>query len=318
MTFRAPSLLWLAAVVPFALMFFAACERRRERIARRFVSERLRGVANPARALRPLLLALALLAGVIALAGPQLGVTTIPIETRESNRVIAIDVSMSMAADDVGTTRLDAAKAIAKRIVDASPGRIGLIVFELQPEVVAPLTTDSDAVAALIESIQPGEVDQPGSDLGAALTASLRLLDSDPGQKGDIVLITDGEEQGTRLDETLQRLKQRGVAVSPIVIGSQTGSRIPKPGGGMLTDDNDQVVTTYAHPEVAERIASATGGTAYVNPFERDALSALAASAAGGTSKRKNIEVPIDRYQWPLSVAFVCVLLGSLANRGAE
>jgi hypothetical protein len=30
------------------------------------------------------------------------------------------------------------------------------------------------------------------------------------------------------------------------------------------------------------------------------------------------VEIPIDRYQWPLGAAFALLMLGSLANRGAE
>src|SRR5258706_14764537 len=127
--FRLPQMLWLALIVPLALVFFLARERQRVRTARRFVSERLRGVANPLRTLRPWLAALSLLGCVIALAGPEAGFRVVPIEQRESNRVIAIDVSLSMDARDVGTSRLDAAKAIAKRIIDAQPGRVGLVIF---------------------------------------------------------------------------------------------------------------------------------------------------------------------------------------------
>src|SRR5436305_9973197 len=97
-TFREPQLLWLAALVPVALILLAARERRRTAAARRFVAERLRGVANPGRALRPALVALALLTGVVAVAGPQRGFTVVPVEQRESNRVLVIDVSLSMAA----------------------------------------------------------------------------------------------------------------------------------------------------------------------------------------------------------------------------
>jgi Ca-activated chloride channel family protein len=315
-TFRFPQLLWLALVVPLALIFFIARERKRVRIARRFVSERLRGVANPLRTLRQWLVALALLGCVIALAGPEAGFRTVPIEQRESNRVIAIDVSLSMAAQDVGTSRLDAAKAIAKRIIDAQQGRVGLVVFESAAEVVSPLTSDGDAVEALLDSIQAGEVSNPGSDLSVALMAALRLA-GDTAQRGDIVVISDGEDQSTRLDDTIAKLSQRGVPVSTILIGTAAGSTIPRPeGGGDLVDDNGQVVTTYARPEALQKIASATGGRFYANPFGEHALDSLATS--GGTLKQRNVRVPIERYQWPLAFACVAMFLGSLANRGAE
>jgi Ca-activated chloride channel family protein len=315
--FRLPQLLWLALAVPLALIFFLARERRRVRLARRFVSERLRGVANPMRTLRPWLTSLALLGCVIALAGPEAGFRVVPIEQRESNRVIAIDASLSMDARDVGTSRLEAAKAIAKRIIDAQPGRVGLVIFESAAEVVSPLTSDGDAAEALLDSIQAGEVSNPGSDLSVALTAALRLAGGDATQRGDIVVISDGEDQSTRLDDTIAKLAQRGVPVTTILVGTAGGSTIPRAGGGgVLVDDNGQVVTTYARPEALQKIAGATGGKFYSNPFGEHALDSLAAT--GGALKEKNVRVPIERYQWPLAFACVALFLGSLANRGAE
>src|SRR5438105_8390020 len=91
-SFRVPQMLWLATAVPLALLFFLARERRRIRIARRFVSERLRGVANPLRSIRPGLAALALLRCVVALAGPEAGLRTVPLVQRQPKRVVPMDV----------------------------------------------------------------------------------------------------------------------------------------------------------------------------------------------------------------------------------
>jgi Ca-activated chloride channel family protein len=316
-TFASPHLLWLAAAVPLVLLFLLARERRRVAAARRFISERLRGVANPARALRPLLLALALLAGVVAIAGPQRGFTVVPVEQRESNRVLVIDVSLSMLAEDVGTSRLDAAKAIAKRIIAAHQGRIALVIFEAGADVAAPLTTDDEAIAALLDSISAGEIGLPGSDAGAALAKAAKLLEGDATHPGDIVLISDGEDQGARTDEELRKLAARGVAVSAISVGTTTGGTIPDPESrGPLRDDNGEIVTTSANPETLRRIAAATGGRFFDNPFAEHALDPLAAS--GGTLRRTTVRVPVERYQWPLGFAVLFLFLGSLLNRGAE
>ncbi|MBV8520110.1 MAG: VWA domain-containing protein [Acidobacteria bacterium] len=317
MSFRDVLLLWLLALVPFALLFLVTRERTRIRLARRFASERLRGVTMPARALRPWLLGVALAASVVALAGPYAGYTLMPVVAREANRVILIDVSNSMAAEDVGASRLDAAKAIAKRLIDAQEGRIGLVVFESEPEVVSPLTSDGDAVLALVDTLQAGEVGEPGSDLGSAILGSLRLIDSDPSQKADLVLISDGEEQGARVAEAVQRAKTRGVPVSTILLGSANGATIPT-GHGPLRDATGDVVTTYARGDVLRDIANGTGGTMLENPFAAHALDPLLGSARVAKARETVARVPVDRYQWALGFAFVAFFLGSLAHRGAE
>ncbi|MFP5246786.1 MAG: VWA domain-containing protein, partial [Thermoanaerobaculia bacterium] len=316
MTFRASQLLWLLALVPFAAAFLVTRERLRTRIARRFTSERLRG-APVARSLRPWLLALAVTLLVIALAGPYAGFRVVPITAREANRVLVIDVSNSMAAEDVGTSRLSAAKAIATRLAQAQQGRVALIVFEANAEVTSPLTTDTDAVAALIDTIVPGELDAPGSDIGSAIIAALRLLETEQGQKADVVLISDGEDQGARASEAIQRAKTRGIEVSTIVVGSAKGSTIPTPRGA-LRDSTGDIITTYARTDVLQEIARETGGRMLENPFGARALDPLIEHTAAATQRQTETRVPIDRYQWPLAFAFVMLFAGSLLNRGAE
>lgn len=317
MTFRSVSLLWLLAIVPFAMAFFVASERTRTRLARRFASERLRGVTNPARFLRPWLLGIAVAASLLAMAGPHAGFTTVPVMARESNRVLVIDVSNSMAAQDVGTTRLEAARALARRIAEAQTGRLALVVFEGSPVVTAPLTSDTDAVVALIDSIQPGEVGEPGSDIGTAILASLRVIEADPAQKADIVVISDGEDQGARASEAVQRAKAQGVEVSSIILGSAEGSPIATT-EGLLRDESGQIVTTYARTDVLETIAKGTGGRTFLNPFAAEALAPLLAMGRTGVDRRTEVRVPVDRYQWPLALAFFFFLGGSLLHRGAE
>ncbi|HEX6097319.1 MAG TPA: VWA domain-containing protein [Thermoanaerobaculia bacterium] len=316
MSFRNVTMLWTIAAVPLALIFLLIRERARTRVARRFASERLRGVANGARALRPWLLGLGIAAALLALAGPYAGFTLVPIVAREANRVIVMDASHSMAAQDVGTSRLSAAKALAVRLARAQEGRIALVVFEAQAEVVSPLTTDGEAVAALIDTLQPGELGAPGSDVGAAMIAALRLVEGDVEQKADLVVISDGEDQGSRLPEAVQRAKSRGMQVSTIVVGSSSGSTIPTD-RGPLRDAAGEVVTTYARGDVLGDIARATGGKFLENPFADRALDPLLGSGAA-TRRETHARVPVDRFQWPLALAFFAFLGGSLLHRGAE
>lgn len=316
MSFHNVTMLWLIAAVPLVVVLLVVRERARTRIARRFASERLRGVTNGARVLRPWLLGIGVAAALLALAGPYAGFTLVPIIAREANRVLVIDVSNSMAASDVGTSRLNAAKALAVRLARAQDGRIALVVFEAQAEVVSPLTTDGEAVAALIDTLQPGEIGAPGSDIGSAMLAALRLIETETGQKADLVVLSDGEDQGSRVAEAVQRAKSRGTPVSAIVIGSAQGSTIPTP-GGPLRDTSKEVVTTYARSDVLGGIARDTGGMLLENPFSDRALDPILGSGAT-TRRQTHTRVPLDRYQWPLVLAFFAFLGGSLLHRGAE
>ena len=317
MSFRSPLWLWMLAAVPVVALFLVVRERSRIQAARRFASERLRGLANPARVLRPYVVAFALAAFALSAAGPYAGFTTVPVMGREFNRVIAIDVSHSMAAEDVGTSRLAAAKAVARRLIERHGGRVALIAFEGSAEVVSPLTSDTDAVAALIDTLQPGEVGEPGSDFTGTILKSIRLAEADA-TRADVVIITDGEEQGSgRLTETITRARSRGLRISAIVLGSSEGSTIPTP-DGILRDESGQAVTTYAQTDVMARVTSQTGGMLLENPFADNALDRLIVKTTPGNARETLVQVPVDRYQWPLALAFIGFFCASLLNRGAE
>jgi Ca-activated chloride channel family protein len=317
MTFRSPMWLWVAAAMPVLLVFLMSREAVRARLARRFSAERLRGVANPFRAVRPFALTLAIAAAALAMAGPYAGFTTVPVTTRESNRVIAIDVSQSMAAEDVGASRIAAAKAVAKRVVEHHGGRVALITFEAAADVVSPLTSDGDAIITLLDTIQPGEVGIPGSDLGAAIEKAVQLVQIDSMQKADVILISDGEEQGRRVSEALRLARTRGVAISTILVGTENGGPIPT-ADGVLHDESGEVVITHGRIEVLERIARESGGTFLRNPFTARALDPLLSRTERGAAREKDVRVRVDRYQWPLALAFFAFFCGSLLNRGAE
>lgn len=317
MTFKIMSILWLTLLAPVALAFFIWREHRRTSLGQRFVNERLRSGSNQLRSLRPWTLALALLGLVVALAGPYSGYRTVPVVARETNRILVMDVSNSMAAEDVGTSRLSAAKALAIRLAEEHQGRVALAVFEAVPEVVSPLTSDSQAVAALIDTIEPGETGQPGSDVGSAIVAALQLIESDPAQKADLVVLSDGEDQGARVNEAITRARQLGVEISTIVVGSATGASIPTSNGPMR-DETGERVTTYARTEVLSEIASRTGGKALQNPFGERALEPLLRYGRGATARQTEMRIPLERYQWPLAFAFIALLGASMLHRGAE
>src|SRR5436189_143759 len=84
---------------------------------------------------------------------------------------------------------------------------------------------------------------------------------ADPRQRGDVVVISDGEDQVGRANDAIAKLRARGVAVSAIAVGTTRGATIPNAeGGGPLRDDSGAIVTTYAKPDALELIAQQTGG----------------------------------------------------------
>ena len=319
LSFHQPQWLWAAvAAMPVAALLWHF-ESKRKRLAERFVSERLRGSSNRWRWLRPLILGAAFVSAALALAGPRVGYETVEIPQSDASRILVLDVSDSMSAEDVGTSRLAAAKALARRAIELHDGRAALVIFEGEAEVLSPLTSDVAAVATLLDSVAAGEIGVPGSNLDGALAAALEVMDS-AGSRTDIVLVSDGEQQGSSSLQSLATVEARGVAVHAIVVGTEEGGRIPlgRP-GEFLRDEAGSEVVSRADSRRMEEIAQRSGGSLLVNPFGERSLQPISAFTTDGEgSGRSTARVPIERYQWPLGAALLFLVLGSLAHRGAE
>lgn len=316
LSFHSPLWLWLLVAAPLVAVGLVSREHHRRSLAERFVSERMRG-HDRLRGWRPWIFSLGYVLAVVALAGPRVGYEEIDLPRSEANRILAVDVSSSMAADDVGTSRLDAAKALVREIVRRHDGKVALVIFEGKAVVVSPLTTDGDALVTLLESMQPGELSEPGSDLGAAVAESLRLIGVATASS-DIVVISDGENRSDGWEAAVDRAKSAKVRVSAIVVGTEQGARIPAGDGTFLRDDNGEVVVTRASTEVSEKIAARTGGRLLVNPFAENALAVLDRHDSAESASKEKSRIPIERYQWPLGVAFCAFLAGSILHRGAD
>jgi Ca-activated chloride channel homolog len=319
-SFADTRLLVLLAALPLAAWFLWVRERVRRRRADGFLSVRIRGERMPARFLRPWLLTVALAFGFLALAGPRLGYTLRPLLHDEGALIIAIDISNSMAAEDLGIARLTAAKAVVRQILEKERGKVGLVAYESVAEIIAPLTTDREAVADLAASLTTGELALPGSNPGAAVLTSLEALERSGSASKRIVLISDGEDQSDLLARAIESAREAGTPVSTVLVGSGEPSFIPfGRQRDPMRDEDGRVIRTTANPAVLSHLAEATGGIFLSNPFQPQAVSPLAGARRdvredGEATQR----VPSERYQWPLALSFLLFFAGSMIHRGAE
>jgi Ca-activated chloride channel family protein len=129
---------------------------------------------------------------VIALARPQWEEREVFGFTEGIDMVLLLDVSSSMTE----RSHLEEAKKVVRAFAQArTSDRVGLITFARYPKLVCPLTTDSEALARMIDPLAPmalgSELD--GTGIGAALAEAARVLERSEGDRVAI-LLTDGEE----------------------------------------------------------------------------------------------------------------------------
>ena len=213
------------------------------------------------------LLALALL--LLALARPQLGYAWEESLTEGIDIEVVLDVSGSMGAEDFQPrNRLAVAKEVVKEFVDARPAdRIGMVIFSGSAVTKAPLTTDRQMLAHLIDSVELNTLPD-GTAIGVALAnAAARLKDSDAKTKV-IILVTDGVNNAGAIDPVSAASVCKGLGIRVYTIGVGTAGRVPIP---VLSTDpitgrqvtRRVLMNVEVDEELLQGIADHTGGVFY-------------------------------------------------------
>jgi len=145
------------------------------------------------RKLLPLLQALAFICFIIAMARPQKASEEEKVEADGIDIMLVMDVSKSMADNDIRPNRLEVAKAAALKFIEGREyDRIGLSIFSGEALTLAPLTTDHEVVKHFIRNLQFGML--PGNTaVGDGLISGLNRLEKTEGKSKVIILLTDGE-----------------------------------------------------------------------------------------------------------------------------
>ena len=176
------------------------------------------------------LLALACL--VVALARPQLGYAWEESLTEGIDIQVVLDVSGSMAAEDFRPrNRLNVAKQVVKEFIAGRPAdRIGLVVFAGAAMSRAPLTTDREMLALIVDSLELDTL-PAGTAIGVGLAnAASRLKDSEARSKV-VVLVTDGVNNAGEIDprSAAALCEGLGIKVHTIGVGVEGAGRVPVP-----------------------------------------------------------------------------------------
>jgi Ca-activated chloride channel family protein len=172
MSFLSAELLWLLLVVPILVGAYIALLKRGKAVLNYSDTGLVRATIAPSQSLRrhlpPLLLLLAVVSLIIATARPA---TYAQLLSPQRTIVLAMDVSLSMAATDVLPSRLAAAQTAARTFIDQQPRdvRVGIVAFAGTAEVVQPPTANRAKLAEAIDTLRLDYHTAIGSGLIAAL-----------------------------------------------------------------------------------------------------------------------------------------------------
>lgn len=243
--------LWLLLLIPAPLLLWLLTNRLQQSGAwQRIIDPRLHSAmletnsAAKQSSVRVPVWLLWLLAWVlttIALAGPTYVKMPQPVSKNQQALVILLDMSASMAAQDVSPSRASRAIQKVTDIVRArTDGVTALVVYSGEAHTVTPLTDDTRTIETLLPALSPFIMPAPGSRPEKAVKLARELANNSGIKQADLLLITDGIET-----QDIPRIKaelRAGLKLSVITLGSEDGAPIPLPNGGFLRDGSGQIV----------------------------------------------------------------------------
>ena len=332
MTFATPlALLGLLLLLPLGLVFSRAA-RARVTALDRFGPLALGAVATafptPRRRRFAEGMALAGMAlCLVALARPQFGSSSRTLHRTSGDIIFALDLSRSMGVTDVSPSRLGAAKQAAAAIARAFPDdRAGLVVFGGTAFLQLPPTLDHSTFQTFLDAAAGGDIPDPSTNFEAlaGLLARTATQDRAGAPYTAVVLLSDGEDVEGKLEEAIGLFSKAHVHVFTVGVGTL--------GGALVMDRNARGVLSphldWAGREVTSRLAEQNlqdiarrtggmyarwGGDATVEPI----VSQLTQMGRRAVSSEIHGQLA-DRYQWPLSLAGVLLLLYPATLRGRE
>lgn len=290
--------LWLIPAL-LALVAWSAARRRAalQRLADPALLAEIAPAARPGFSLdaivRSALASLAVAAVVVALARPQSDPEQQTASRRGRDVVFVVDVSRSMLARDLAPSRLERAKLWIRDLLPKLRGdRVGLVAFAGAARVICPLTHDRGFLRLTLEELTPDAVPIGGTMTGDAIRKAvddafgLALTDDDTGEPlandpepaattpplddlapfRDIILISDGDDQGSFPEQAAAAAGALGIRIITLGLGStDQGAVVPAREGGAALDAEGNTVRSTLNPDTLATIAAATPGGAFLN-----------------------------------------------------
>jgi Ca-activated chloride channel family protein len=325
----------LAGFCAIAFLGYAAAilwaSARQARAARTFGEAQLLAPlvtydATARRAVKAVLLVLAMLFAFVALARPKFGAGTKIVPATNLDVVVVLDYSKSMYARDIAPSRIARAKAEVARLIQDLPGaRFGAVAFAGEP-MSFPLTSDGAAIAQFFRQLEPNDMPVGGTATARALEAAREVFARDPKAKDHvrvIVLVTDGEDLEGEPEEVAANCAREGTRIDVVQIGGRAPEVIPAVGpdgklNGLRHDEDGKPLTTQLSAEgeaQLARVAQTTGGKIVRAEHGDTGIDQVARGLQRMMREELSEKVETvyaEEYSWPLGAAVLLLLADAL------
>lgn len=256
---------------------------------------------------------------LIALAGPSIGSAMKEIKQEGKDIFLAIDLSRSMNAEDINPSRLQRVKFELKNLVkNFSSDRLGIIIFSSEAFIQCPLTFDQNVIQLHLDGLNSGLVPNSGTDIAAPLKLAFSKFQSDESQEPKskaIILISDGEDFGDGLEQTLNDLNSEGIKVFSMGIGTANGSTIPRGSGVVIDQSTNRPAISKLTSDNLKKVATNTGGGYFELSSDQNDIPQLidAISKLEGTvMASRTVEASSNKYFYFLLAALFLAIIDAI------
>ena len=329
--FGAPELLpmVLLAVLAAGLFVWVLSRKRAARARYRGTSMAalVSAATSPGRQVfKAALVVLVILLLALAAARPQIGTHKTLLQREGTDVIVALDVSLSMSAQDAKPSRLERAKGALGALFDHLQGdRVGLVTFAGSAELRFPLTTDVEAARKVVQGLtfKDGGL-RAGTSIGEALRQATEGFANDNTRSKILVLVSDGEDLGDDATGAATFVQSQGIALDTIGIGQD--SPVPvlvlNPRTGLLESRTDpttsQALLTSADPKALQQLANSNKGHFFDG--NSDDYAVQLDDEIGRLQKTRfetgEGDVPLERYQILAGIALAMLMLDYMLPAG--
>ncbi len=268
MQFQQPLYLYFLGVVLLLLLLFVLYIFRKKRVRKKLGDAKLidaltQNYFHLGFVLKNVLLLLSLGSLIICAANLQEPNASNSNITRKGIDVLfALDVSSSMLTTDIQPNRLERAKSLILKIQEANTNnKYGLLLFAGNAYMQMPLSTDMATFKLVTTTASTTSVPTQGTQITEALLLANSAFSNKELKYKTLVLISDGENHETTALKTAERLRDSGIVINTIGIGSPEGMNIIDPTTNDFKKDNNGInIISKLNEAALKEISTTTGG----------------------------------------------------------
>lgn len=318
--------LWLIVLVPLVILIWMMIKRKiGSRSWESFCDEALLpyvliNKASKSSRMPMILTSIIGLLAVISLAGPVWEKLPQPVFSRQNSLVIALDLSLSMDADDITPSRLARARfKIADILEKNKEAQTALLVYAGDAFTVTPLTDDSATILSQLKALTTDIMPVQGNRTDIALVKAVQLLKQAGLKSGNVLLMTDEIDAEKTRAEAIS-LKQQGYRLFVLGIGTDHGVPVPLADGSFLKDSKGKIVVPVLNEKAMQSIAKLGGGRylrVTVDDRDIDSLQTIFTGiSVNGEIETTKLQTDVWYEQGPWLLIFLLPFTALLFRRG--